>query len=303
MFNIFRLAADAIHLLSKLILIFTIHRRKSAEGISLLTQSFYALVFCSRYLDLFVYPPWISAYNTFFKIFYIASSFYILFLMLKVYPRSREGEYEWKISGYILGFSVVTAPIFEAIFKSKMTWIEGFWTFSIILESLAVIPQITLLRHISIPTAITSYYLLALGTYRALYIPNWIWRSLDPEDDFYEPIPVIFGVIQTLLYIEFAWIYYRRQKVKLRDADSGVLDRDDMARGLVLGRLINVGGDKTADGGRRTGGSWRGEGLSVSADQYPTTAERDDESDESDLELELENDTERLVGGRKKNSP
>lgn len=163
------------------------------------------------------------------------------------------------------------------------------WTFSIILESLCILPQLTLLAYTSIPTAINSYYLLALGSYRALYIPNWIWRAYDPHDGFKEPIPIIFGVVQTLLYVEFGWIYFQRQKVKLRQ-DGGVLDDDEFARGLFLGRLI--GKEKSPTGQRSTGRGWRG-GVSVSADADDFRLSEEDSGDE----LEREGDEEEgLVG-------
>lgn len=121
--NIFRLTGDLLHLLSKLILIFTIHRRHSAEGISLLTQSLYALVFVARYVDLLTVPWGHFIYNTMFKLFYIASSLYILFLMLRVYARTREEEREWKVSAIILGGSAVAAPILKMIFgKGELSW-------------------------------------------------------------------------------------------------------------------------------------------------------------------------------------
>ncbi|KAL0634746.1 hypothetical protein Q9L58_006342 [Maublancomyces gigas] len=294
--NVFRLTGDLLHLFSKLILIFTIHSRRSAEGISLLAQSLYALVFLARYVDLLTVPWGYYIYNTIFKLFYIASSFYILFLMLRVYARTREEEREWKVSAIILGGSVVSAPIFQMILGrgglSQFT--EVLWTFSIILESLAILPQLSLLRHTQIPTAITSYYLLALGLYRALYIPNWIFRYFDPEDGFYDPVAIIFGILQTALYIDFAWVYYRRQRVKIRE-NGAVLDGDDfVSGGLLLGWVF--GGKKGGAAGRRTGGGWRGTGMSISADEALARAdspsedelgdELEDEESEDDLEVE-----------------
>lgn len=48
-------------------------------GISFKTQALYVLVFATRYIDLFF--RWISLYNFAMKIFFIASSCYILYLM------------------------------------------------------------------------------------------------------------------------------------------------------------------------------------------------------------------------------
>lgn len=112
------------------------------------------------------------------------------------------------------------------------------WTFSIILESICVLPQLLLLRQTSVPTVLDSYYLVALGSYRALYIVNWIWRLASSEHHF-DAISVIFGIIQTALYIDFAWVYYTRQRVKLRG--GGVVDSDDLNKSFLVRRIIGRG--------------------------------------------------------------
>jgi hypothetical protein len=55
---------------------------------------------------------------------------------------------------------------------------------------------------------ITTHYLFALGIYRALYIPNWIYRYF--SDGYSDPIAVVAGIIQTILYSDFFWIYYTK---------------------------------------------------------------------------------------------
>ncbi|KAI0575907.1 ERD2 ER lumen protein retaining receptor [Pyrenophora tritici-repentis] len=52
-FNLFHILGDVSHTSSKLILIWAIHANSSAEGVSLITQVLYALVFGTRYLDIF----------------------------------------------------------------------------------------------------------------------------------------------------------------------------------------------------------------------------------------------------------
>ncbi|KAF8540591.1 ER lumen protein retaining receptor-domain-containing protein [Trichophaea hybrida] len=257
-FNVFRILGDLSHLLSKAILIFTVHHHKSAEGVSLLTQALYALVFLTRYLDLFSKYALNVLYNFLFKITYIATSFYILFLMFRIYPRSRESENQWKLTIYILCFSTATAPILYLIFKGRSSWdtLGLFRHFSWILESLAVLPQLTLLAHTSVPTVINSYYLVALGSYRALYIPNWIVRYAHNEHP--STVSVIFGVLQTALYVEFLWIYVNRQKVKLRGG-GGVLDGEEFARGLCWGDLL--GGMREGRGQGKPGEGGEGVGL------------------------------------------
>ena len=51
-----------------------------AKGISFKTQALYVAVFCTRYLDLLTFE-FVSVYNVVMKLFFIASSVYILYLM------------------------------------------------------------------------------------------------------------------------------------------------------------------------------------------------------------------------------
>jgi len=58
------------------------HRRLRADprpGLSFRTQALYLLVFVTRYIDLFF--RYVSLYNSLMKVFFIASSAYIIYLM------------------------------------------------------------------------------------------------------------------------------------------------------------------------------------------------------------------------------
>ncbi|KAF7502407.1 hypothetical protein GJ744_005844 [Endocarpon pusillum] len=239
--NVFRRMADLCHTASKCILIFAIHSNRSAEGISLLTQALYILVFLTRYLDLFWVPPSFSYWNFVLKNFYIWSSLYIILLMLRIYPRTREREKAWKLAIYALIGSVVIAPPFTVIVK-KFSVVGMLYTFSEALESVCILPQLLLLRQTTVPTVITSFYLVTLGSYRFFYILNWIMRAAGKEH-YFDPISFTFGVIQTALYIDFAWVYWTRQRVKLRG--GGVVDSDDLRKSWLVGGLLGRGRSST----------------------------------------------------------
>lgn len=53
--------------------------------------------------------------------------------------------------------------------------------------------------------SITSHYLFALGSYRALYLLNWIYRYY--AENHYDLIAIFAGVVQTLLYCDFFYLY------------------------------------------------------------------------------------------------
>lgn len=55
---------------------------------------------------------------------------------------------------------------------------------------------------------ITTHYIFALGSYRALYIFNWIYRWF--AEGYFDMIPILAGLVQTVLYSDFFYIYYTK---------------------------------------------------------------------------------------------
>ena len=79
------------------------------------------------------------------------------------------------------------------------------WTFSIYLESVAVMPQLYMITKTGEAETITSHYLFALGSYRALYIINWGFRFY--MEEYYDLIAIVAGCVQTALYCDFFYLY------------------------------------------------------------------------------------------------
>ncbi|POY71437.1 hypothetical protein BMF94_5750 [Rhodotorula taiwanensis] len=213
--NIFRLLGDLSHLASIFILIHKITSSKTARGISFKSQLVYLIVFltrqltrfthagCHRYLDLLT-GPWISLYNIVMKIFFISSSAYLLYLIKGRYKPTQDPAIDTFRLEYILGPCAVLA----LIFNYKFTVLEILWSFSIFLEAVAILPQLFMLSRTGEAETITTHYLFALGAYRALYIPNWVYRYF--TEDKIDLIAVIAGIVQTALYSDFFYIYYTK---------------------------------------------------------------------------------------------
>lgn len=222
-----------------------------------------------------------------------------------MFPRTRERELAWKLGAACFFGSLLISPFTMLIFQGKDEWSffyvsqeppnplpnsssspeavltstpspQWLWNLSYILESVCVLPQLLLLRQTTVPTVIDTYYLLALGLYRGFYILNWIVRELDISDLKPKPVQVLFGILQTALYVDFAWVYYTRQRVKLRS--GGVVDADDMRKSWLLRRIFGKHVDREAGsggddeegapalGGRNGRSAWGARGISVSAD-------------------------------------
>ncbi|KAJ2707350.1 endoplasmic reticulum retention protein [Coemansia sp. IMI 203386] len=201
--NVFRLFADLLHLGSIFILIARLNQTKSCSGISLKTQGLYFLVFATRYLDLFF--SFVSVYNTLMKIFFLLSAGYIVYLMYG----PLKPTYEKGLDAFRAEFLIGGAFLFALVFPHKYEILEVLWSFSIYLEAVAILPQLYQMTRTGEADNITSHYVFALGGYRALYIINWIYRRYT-EEDYSDYIAWVSGVVQTVLYADFFYIYFTR---------------------------------------------------------------------------------------------
>lgn len=61
-------------------------------------------------------------WNFTLKIFYMLSSAYIIFVMMRVFARTREKESAWKIGIASMVGSLVAAPFVMMIFRKKSLW-------------------------------------------------------------------------------------------------------------------------------------------------------------------------------------
>ncbi|CAK9868279.1 unnamed protein product [Sphagnum jensenii] len=202
--NIFRLAADMMHLMSIVVLLLKIHTIKSCAGISLKTQELYALVFATRYLDLFT--VFLSLYNTVMKLIFLGSSFSIVWYMRnhKVVRQTYDKDHD-TFRHYFL----VIPCFFLALFVNyKLTVREVLWAFSVYLEAVAILPQLVLLQRTRNVDNLTGNYVFLLGAYRGLYLVNWVYRYL-MEEHYLRWISWIAGIVQTALYIDFFYYYLK----------------------------------------------------------------------------------------------
>merc|ERR1712235_140712 len=209
--NVFRLLGDLSHLGAIIILLLKIWKTRSCSGISGKTQALFALVFVTRYLDLFVH--FVSLYNTVMKIIYISLSIGTCYLIFVKFKATYDGNHDSMRAEFL----VVPALGLACLINTSFDVMEVLWTFSIYLESVAILPQLFMISKTGEAETITSHYLFAQGSYRALYIANWIWRY--HYENHTDPIAIFAGVIQTILYCDFFYLYItkvmRGQRISL----------------------------------------------------------------------------------------
>lgn len=211
--NIFRLAGDLMHLFSIIILGMKINNTRSCSGISLKSQILYFIVYISRYLDFFVMLKWdlLHNYNALMKIFFIVSQSGILYFIIKKYRASYDPRMDSFRIALLLIPSIVLSFILVDTSQTKTSFgaiREYFWTFSLLLEAVAILPQLFMLQKTGEAESITTHYLLCLGLYRGFYLLNWIWRWIIGES--IDGMALLAGIVQTAVYSDFFWVYYKR---------------------------------------------------------------------------------------------
>jgi ER lumen protein retaining receptor len=167
----------------------------------------------TRYLDLFT--NWWGIYNTVMKIVYICSTAAIIYTIRykepikTTYDKGQDSFLHWQ-------FAAAPSAVLALIVHLIGSGLSGFnvqellWTFSIILESIAILPQLVVLQRYGEVENLTGNYVFFLGAYRALYILNWVYRSQVEPHYRHHWLTYICGIIQTILYADFFYYYVKR---------------------------------------------------------------------------------------------
>lgn len=212
--NIFRLAGDMSHVFSIIVLLLRLRVARNAQGISVRTHELFLLVFVTRYLDLFT--TYYSLYNSCMKILYIFTTGSIIYMIRfqepirSTYDKAQDTFLHWK---FAVAPCAIIATITHLISSKHHSIMELLWTFSIYLEAIAILPQLIVLQRYREVENLTGNYIFFMGSYRALYIVNWIYRAY--HEPFYQHHFVVYfcGILQTLLYADFFY-YYLKSKAK-----------------------------------------------------------------------------------------
>uniref|UniRef100_T2MGQ4 ER lumen protein retaining receptor 2 n=1 Tax=Hydra vulgaris TaxID=6087 RepID=T2MGQ4_HYDVU len=215
--NVFRLVGDLSHLLAILLLLWKIWKTRSCAGVSGKSQALFALVFLTRYLDLFT--TFVSVYNTFMKIVFLVATFATCYLILFKFKATYDSNHDSFRAEFLVvplaGLAVLVnheLTVFERLYingpsnqaymvKSCKSFMDIFYLFGVSGNSSSIIYD----SKTGEAESITSHYLFALGSYRALYLLNWIYRYY--FEGFFDLIAIVSGCVQTVLYCDFFYLY------------------------------------------------------------------------------------------------
>ena len=88
----------------------------------------------------------------------------------------RPMDHEISTDTFPVWYILVPCGILSLIVNYRFSFLEILWSFSILLEAVVFLPQLHMLRITGQAEALTRYYIVTLAWYRAMYVPNWIYR-------------------------------------------------------------------------------------------------------------------------------
>ncbi|RXG67601.1 ER lumen protein-retaining receptor [Armadillidium vulgare] len=145
------------------------------------------------------------------RIVFLAAAFATLYLM---YVRFR-ATYDHNHDTFRIEFLVLPTAILSLVINHDFSPLELF-----------------MVSKTGEAESITSHYLFALGSYRGLYIFNWVSSSWENHwytliirilfckvyryyvEGFYDLIAIVAGVVQTVLYCDFFYLYITKELSK-----------------------------------------------------------------------------------------
>ncbi len=242
--NIFRIIGDAGRDLSILLMLYKLHKQQNGTDVSIKTQEFFSVVYLTRYLDIFV--TYYSFYNSSMKILYITSSLYIVHTLHVPSGNLRytlaDANQDISRRSFVLVPPAVIA-ILTTIFDHHYVYhgvLNYLWSFSIILEAWAMIPQLLIIhrKRCAVDNGI-RFYCLFQFIHRFFYILNWIYRSY--TERFYQHyfLVYIFGCIHCLLIsLPWVWKHFDMDPFHLGTTPSTHSSQVDEERGPLIYHLL-----------------------------------------------------------------
>ncbi|KRZ97811.1 ER lumen protein retaining receptor 2 [Trichinella sp. T8] len=193
--NYFYVTGNAFRFFSLLMLFLKMWETKSAAGVSASSVILFAIVFTTRYADLLV--AFYSYYNTIMKMVYLLLSYstvYLIFFEL-------HSTYDHGKDLFRTELLIIPSFFLALTLNYNFEVIEICWTFSIYLETVALVPQLYMVLKSGFLHSTIRPFLYCFTTYRTLYLFSWIYRYF--IESRFELISIISGCAQMLLLASF----------------------------------------------------------------------------------------------------
>jgi len=140
--NVFRISGGLSHVFAVAFLLSNIFSTKSCAKISAKSQILYLIVFITRYHDLFT--QFVTVYDSVMKSFFLLLSSITIYLVCGRYSNT----YDRVKDSFWVSTLLILSAVLAYNINHEMSFLEILWTFSIYLESVAMVPQLFMIQKL-----------------------------------------------------------------------------------------------------------------------------------------------------------
>ncbi|XP_073286420.1 uncharacterized protein [Primulina huaijiensis] len=210
--NLF-VAAEAVHSIGILVLIYKLMKEKTCAGISLKSQELTAIFLAVR-----LYCSFVMEYDihTVLDLATLATTLWVIY-MIRFKLRSSYMEDKDNLALYYVllpcaVLALLVHPSTSHLFANRIAW-----AFCVYLEAVSVLPQLRVMQNTKIVEPFTAHYVFALGVARFLSCAHWVLQVLDSRGHLlvalgyglWPSMVLISEIVQTFILADFCYYYVK----------------------------------------------------------------------------------------------
>ncbi|KAK8956395.1 ER lumen protein retaining receptor [Platanthera guangdongensis] len=210
--NLF-VAAEAVHSIGILVLIYKLTKEKTCAGLSLKSQELTALFLVVR-----LYCSFVMEYDihTLLDSATLLTTLWVIY-MIRFKLKSSYMEDKDNFAMYFVAVPCVVLALAVHPSTSHNIVNRISWAFCVYLEAVSVLPQLRLMQNTKIVEPFTAHYVFALGIARFLSCAHWVLQVMDTRGrlltalgyGLWPPMVLLSEVVQTFILADFCYYYVK----------------------------------------------------------------------------------------------
>ncbi|XP_043721929.1 ER lumen protein-retaining receptor erd-2.2-like [Telopea speciosissima] len=210
----FFIAAEAIHALGIMVLIYKLTTQKTCSGLSLKTQELTAIFLAVRLYCSFIFEADI---HTLLDSLTLVSTLWVIYMMRFKLKSTYIKELDNLPLYYVVIPSAILA-LFIHPYVDHFRLNRMLWAFGVYAESVSVLPQLRLIQNAKMAEPFTAHYVFSLGVERFLGCAYWIIRVIETGGTYLYLIGagyiwllmmLLAEIIQTFILADFCYLYIK----------------------------------------------------------------------------------------------
>ncbi|WOK98217.1 ER lumen protein-retaining receptor C28H8.4 [Canna indica] len=206
-------AAEAVHALGLLVLIYKLTKERTCAGISLKSQYLTALFLAVR-----LYCSFIMEYDihTILDTATLATTLWVIYMIRFKLKSSYMADKDNFATYYVIApCALLALAVHPSTTHNLINRIS--WAFCVYLETVSVLPQLRMMQNTKIIEPFTAHYVFALGVARFLNCAHWVLKVVDTRGrlltalgyGLWPPMILLAEIVQTFILADFCYYYVK----------------------------------------------------------------------------------------------